>query len=138
MDKNVEEMTEGQSCLVDGSCCGGNNIQEELMDKASCSLDPAEDPDRARRWKVLFGQVISHRMTDAEAYFDFPQTDEIASELDELIKLERVCCANVAWAVKETSEGLHLTLKAGGGGLAALVRGFMPDEASTILVDGTP
>lgn len=138
MDKFVEEMTEGQSCMADGSCCGGANVQKGSVDKASCSLDPAEHPDRVRRWKVLFGQVISHRMTDGEAYFDFPRTDEIASELDELIKLERICCANVAWAIKETSEGLHLTLKADGGGLAALVQGLMPDEASFLLESGTP
>ena len=128
MDKNVEEMTEGQSCAVDGSCCGADTrAAAEQSAEASCTLDPSAMPERVARWRALFGQVTANETTATVATFCFPKTAETVSELEELVKLERVCCAHVAWAFEERGAELVLTLEADAASLRAVVGGFMPE-----------
>ncbi len=88
---------EGDSCAVD----------------RSCTLDPAQMPERTARWKKLFTNVLSHDRTPSSATFEFSNTDYLRAELDELVKLERICCAHVAWVLEENDTGLELTLKSG-------------------------
>jgi len=127
-NKNVEEMTEGQSCAVDGSCCGADTgVAAEQSAAASCTLDPSAMPERVARWRALFGQVTAQDTGSTVATFCFPKTAETVSELEELVKLERVCCAHVAWAFGERGAELVLTLEADAASLRAVVAGFMPE-----------
>ena len=113
MDKIVEEMTDGESCAVDGSCCGGaERLDAERLAAASCTLDPSAMPERVARWQVLFGHVTAYKIMATVATFCFPKTAETVSELEELVKLERICCAHVAWTFEERGVELVLTLEA--------------------------
>jgi hypothetical protein len=112
---------EGPSCAIDQSCCGGpsaNGVED------SCTLDPSDMPERVARWQALFGQMLGYAHEGSEAVFRFDRACALDAELQELVKLERVCCAHVVWDLKSVGDETHLTLKADEGALGALVRGF--------------
>ncbi len=128
MDKIVEERTDGECCAVDGSCCRGDTRSDaERLAATSCALDPSAMPERVARWQVLFGHVTAYKIMAIVATFCFPKTAETVSELEELVKLERICCAHVAWTFEERGAELVLTLEADAASLRALVAGFMPE-----------
>jgi len=125
MEKNEELIAEGSVCAVDGSCCGGAEAGA-TEDAATCTLTPSEMPERVARWQRLFGGVLSSDVQPGEAAFVFHNNATVRGELNELIKLERVCCAHVSWSLDESPDRLILILRAGSGALMSLVNGFMP------------
>ncbi len=82
------------------------------IDLGACTLTEDEKPDRIARWRNLFEHSTSRRLADGEAEFQFENTAWVKSELDELVKLERICCAHVEWSLREMAGGLLLSLKA--------------------------
>jgi len=88
---------------------------------ASCTLTPAEMPDRVTR-------SLYCRLTPGEAVITFDNTDWVKSELDELVKLERICCAHVTWSLLETPARLSLTLLAAPGALRAIIAAILPNQ----------
>ena len=125
MEKNLEPNARRPSRAVDGSRRGGTDI-EESQNQASCTLNPLEMPERVVRWRTLFGHVLGCLLTPSEAVFKFENTTRLKSELGELIKLERICCAHVSWILDETPHGLTLTLKADANSLESFVSAFAP------------
>ena len=71
----------------------------------ACTLTPAEKPDPVARWRELFEHALNSRRVPGEAVITFDNADRVKSELDELIKLERICCAHGAWKLEETPDG---------------------------------
>ncbi len=116
----------GPSCAIDRSCCGGgaDAAQEVSPIVDACTLDPKEMPERLARWQALFAQNLGHEQRNEAAVFRFEQTSALDAELQELVKLEQICCAHVGWELKSVGDETHLTLKADAGALEALVRGF--------------
>ena len=80
MDERAEIAMEsdGPSCAVDKSCCGGTPEFAALQD--GCTLDPSKMPEQLARWQALFGQVLGHNVTDGDAEFVHPSC---ASSFDE-------------------------------------------------------
>jgi hypothetical protein len=117
----------GPSCAVDRSCCGGGP-EVALIDE-SCTLDPAEMPERLARWQTLFRQVLGHDAGEGEAVFRFERTTALGAELQELVKLEQICCAHVRWELMGVGDEIHLTLKSDAGALESLVTGLMSGES---------
>ena len=100
----------------------------------ACTLTPAEKPDRVARWRELFEHALNSRRVPGEAVITFDNADRVKSELDELIKLERICCAHVAWKLEETPAQLSLTLTAAPGALPnalqAIIAAILPNQGS--------
>ena len=125
MEKKLEPIAKGPSRAVDGSRRGGTDI-EENQNQASCTIKPSEMPERVARWRTLFGHVLGFLLTPSEAVFKFKNTTNLKSELGELIKLERICCAHVSWILDETPYVLTLTLKADAKSLDSFMSAFAP------------
>ncbi len=132
MLNKLSEPVEGASCAVDKSCCGGNQTIELQQDQStsreaiSCELNPSEMPERVARWKALFAMVKDHQTISSTAVFQFENTPDLRSELVELVKLERICCADVSWTLNEVPDGLTLTLISDTKSLRTFVTGFLP------------
>jgi hypothetical protein len=124
MDERAEIAIEsdGPSCAVDKSCCGGTPEVAALQE--GCTLDPSKMPEQLARWQALFGRMLGHTHDNDEAVFRFERTPALDAELQELVKIEQVCCAHVGWDLKSFDTETHLTLKADADALGALVRGF--------------
>ncbi|WOF75229.1 hypothetical protein QMT40_002899 [Parvibaculaceae bacterium PLY_AMNH_Bact1] len=124
MDEKTEiastNENEGPSCAIDKSCCGGVSANE-IVD-AGCTLNPAEMPERLGRWQVLFGQMLGYDRRPDHAVFRFLQSAELDAELQDLVKLEQVCCAHVSWDVRVEGNEVLLTLTAEQEVLGVLVR----------------
>ncbi|MCZ6859050.1 MAG: hypothetical protein O7I42_01995 [Alphaproteobacteria bacterium] len=125
MEKNLEPIAKGPSRAVDESRRGGTDL-EESQNQASCTINPSEMPERVARWRTLFGHALGYLLTPSEAVFKFKNTTDLKSELGELVKLERICCAHVSWNLDETPHGLTLTLKADAKSLESFVSAFAP------------
>ena len=125
MEKNLEPIAKWPSRAIDGSRRGGTDI-EESQNQTSCTLNPSEMPERVVRWRTLFDHVLGHLLTPSEAVFKFKNTTNLKSELSELIKLERICCAHVSWNLDENPYVLTLTLKASAKSLDSFMSSFAP------------
>ena len=116
MEKGLN--TEGLLCADDRSCCGAS--ESDAVQDRSCTLNPSELRERLAWWKALFTRVVDYQRTPSAAVLTFDNTAGLRSELDELIKLERICCAHVSWQIETTPQNLMLTLKADASSLDAL------------------
>ncbi len=126
--ENAENLeADGPSCAVDQSCCGE---QEPFTMPELCTLDPSEMPGLVARWRTLFGLTTGYEKLNTTAQFIFPRQGRIRSELDDLVKLERVCCAHVSWEIDEKPNSIVLTLKADADALEDLVKGFIPVDSN--------
>ena len=108
--------------------CRGHIREYKMETMAACTLTPAEMPDRVARWRDLFSHALNSRLTPGEAVITFDNTDWVKSELDELVKLERICCAHVTWSLLETPARLSLTLLAVPGALRAIIAAILPNQ----------
>ena len=97
---------------------------------AACTLTPAEMPDRVARWRDFYSHALNSRLTPGEAVITFGNTDWVKSELDELVKLERICCAHVTWSLLETPARLSLTLLAAPRALRAIIAAILLNQGS--------
>lgn len=92
------------ACIIDKSCCEGEGTGP------SCTLTPAEMPERMKRWQTLFAQVKNYTVVMGSAKFWFNNTEHLHDELTELVKLEQVCCAHISWRLSQSGDQQILTL----------------------------
>lgn len=92
------------ACAIDKSCCEGEETGP------SCTLIPAEMPERLKRWQTLFAQVKKYTVGMGSAKFWFNNTEHLRDELTELVKLEQVCCAHISWKLSRSGDQQILTL----------------------------
>lgn len=114
------------SCAIDQSCCGGADAT--VVEEESCTLNPSEMPERVARWKALFHGVLSYEIESGCAKFHFEDTSHLRNELEELIKLEQVCCAHVSWKLQRWNGQQLLLLSCEEKTLRAFLHAFIPSS----------
>lgn len=104
MIHSPESLQDNRVCAIDKSCCGGGEPA------FSCTLNPAEMPERLERWRTLFAQVLKYTVSMTLAEFRFASSEYLRGELTELVKLEQVCCAHIYWELSQSGDQQILTL----------------------------
>lgn len=129
MANTMLEMPASTSCAIDQSCCG--DADTKVVEEKSCTLKPSEMPERVARWKSLFAMVLSREIKSESAKFRFQDTIHLRTELEELIKLERVCCAHVSWKLQRVTDYQILILSCEEKALQPLLRVLTPSSMTT-------
>lgn len=136
MQKQAHRTIGGPSCAIDQSCCGKTEVV--AGDEPACALTPSETTERAARWNALLAMPLDQERTLGSAVFHFDDTAHLRSELQELMALERGCCAQVSWHVSwhlsrrrdGASTGLTLTLKSGEQSLQSILSMVSPPSSA--------
>ena len=88
---------------------------------ATCSLSDVELDGRRRRWTQLVAAAAIDRERGSGVLRARFRSDEATrAELEELLVLERQCCAHLRWGVSEGRDGLYLTVMGDDGELDGL------------------
>lgn len=95
--------------------------------KIACSLESGAAAQRHARWQAL----REHALVDAE-HIDgglrlvFRADPGVATELQELVELERKCCAFADWSVQADSKRVALEVSGDSDEAIAAVHGMFP------------
>jgi hypothetical protein len=93
----------------------------------ACTLTPADQPERRRRWLALTDRALAERTPTADGlrlvFSAFPGVKE---ELRALAGLERDCCAFASFDVTASGDRVTLDVTSSGDGVAAVHELFAP------------
>ncbi|MGQ3213720.1 hypothetical protein [Shinella sp.] len=97
---------------ADAACgCGPCSIQDKIDMPIACPLDSGDFKTRTEQMAALahrhLTQVSREPLSNALTY-----APEALSELRDLVRKERECCAFLNFDLKEDADGLHLTITA--------------------------
>jgi hypothetical protein len=93
----------------------------------ACTLGSGDLTRRAARWEALTARsLVRAARTDRGLRLVFRADAGVASELSDLVALERECCAFAAWAVHDNSTELTLDVTGDGDQAVAAVHSLFP------------
>src|SRR6202046_1442263 len=93
----------------------------------TCTLASGDLTGRAARWAALTARsLVRAARTDRGLRLVFRADAGAASELSDLVALERECCAFGAWSVHETGTGPPLDVTGDGDQAVAAVQSLFP------------
>lgn len=84
----------------------------------ACSLDAQNAQQRRHEWQLLIDEALRDQvLTPTGVLLVFAGTSAVGRRLEELVDLERQCCAFAKWTI--TPEGNELVLRVDGEGESA-------------------
>lgn len=87
----------------------------------ACTLTPAEQPERRRRWLALTGRALAERTPTADGVrLVFSAAPGVQEELRALAELERDCCGFASFDVTAAGNRVTLDVTSSGDGVAAV------------------
>ena len=102
----------------------------------ACTLTAAELPERFAEIRAIGATSLLYtRVGEAEAFLLFEPDPQTRERLEAIVAAESLCCAFLALDVKDTRDGLLLTIRAPDGGeqvmrqLVDVFRGGAPAAA---------
>lgn len=104
-----------------------------------CTLTAADYQDREAAWLKVGDYVRASMSIPGGLSFRFAPTRGLGDSLTELVRLEAECCAWMAFAMSESSDGILLSITSNGDDgeravretFAPLVRSSRPDARLT-------
>lgn len=92
------------------------------MQRVACTLGFGQMDERRRRWRELAGRAFAGRTETEEGIrLAFRQEDGVETELRELARLERECCAFADWSVAAVDGFVRLDVTGDGTEAVAAV-----------------
>jgi hypothetical protein len=77
----------------------------------ACCLNRVEMQEREQRWQRLSESALLESSRDRErALLTYRDTPEVASELRELVRLERECCPFLGFSITERAGAIDLQI----------------------------
>jgi len=99
-------------------------MQEESLDSSSftaasdnviaCTLTAADLQDRQNAWRKVGQYITASGPIAGGLRFVFAPTIGVQDSLAELVRLEAECCAWMAFAITDSSDGIRLSITASG------------------------
>lgn len=87
----------------------------------ACSLDAQRAEQRRREWELLIGKALRGQAeTPTGVRLVFSATAEVGRRLEELVELERQCCAFARWTITPAADRLVLRVDGEDDGVAAI------------------
>jgi hypothetical protein len=111
----VAESACGTACSTDRSCgCG------PAESKHACTLSPTDAPARLAKFTAVFGALVNARRTSDEITFELRKDVGVREAVDELVRLESVCCSFLQFDVIERDDRVIWTVRGPAGAAATL------------------
>lgn len=93
----------------------------------ACALGAGDLARRAARWEALAGRsLVRAARTERGVRLVFRADPGVADELQDLVALERDCCAFATWSVHEHRAELTLDVTGDGDHAVAAVQSLFP------------
>ena len=93
----------------------------------ACSLEPEGREERRRAWQRLIEEaLLDKEVTPSGVRLVFSRAAEVERHLEDLVELERQCCAFARWTVMQDPDYIVLRVDGDAQGAAAIQALFRP------------